>query len=179
LFGESLGCLSGNIPPHAEGFLEAFHEGFRGAGMRMAVGPFAFLLPEKKWLEACAKAHRFADHYVAKALKYREEFLAGKIGEADSKSGIMLYNMAEQTGDPIYIRNQLLQTLMAAQETTANLLGNVIFLLSRDEAVFRKLRAEVLSFGNKLTAKDLTAMKDLRNVINEGTHLFHNYVTNH
>ncbi|KAF4634825.1 hypothetical protein G7Y89_g3274 [Cudoniella acicularis] len=172
LFGESLGSLSGNKPPHSEGFLEAFQEGFSGTGMRIALGPLNFLLSKKKWLRACATSHRFADHYVQKALKYREQFLAGKTDWGNSKASILLYNMAEQTGDPIYLRNQILQALMAAQETTANLLGNIFFLISRHPAVFQKLRAQVLSTAGDLDYNKLMGMKYLQNVINEALRLY-------
>jgi len=103
-----------------------------------------------------------------KSLEVPRGVLRGQNPRPDSKSGILLYNMAEQTGDAFYLKNRILQALMAAQETTANLLGNVFFLLSRNESVFRKLRAEVLSVGDRLTAKELTAMKYLKNDINEG-----------
>jgi cytochrome P450 len=136
--------------------------------MRIALGPLSFILPKKRWLEACAKSHRFADHYVQKALSYREEFLTGKINSKSSKASILLYNMAEQTGDPIYLRNQILQALMAAQETTANLLGNIFFLISRNPDVFRKLKSEVLTIDGDLNYNRLMGMKYLQNVINEG-----------
>jgi cytochrome P450 len=76
--------------------------------------------------------------------------------------------MAEQTGDPIYLRNQILQALMAAQETTANLLGNIFFLISRNPDVFRKLKSEVLTIDDDLNYNRLMGMKYLQNVINEG-----------
>lgn len=63
--------LSRSPPPHAEGFLAAFQEGFNGCGMRFALGPLKVLLPSKGWLKACKRTHEFADVYVARALEYR------------------------------------------------------------------------------------------------------------
>lgn len=158
------------MPSHAVGFLGAFEESFAGAGIRMGLGPLGILLPEGKWLEACAKCHRFADYYVDRALEYREALR--KNGDTDqddsSRQGVLLYNMAEQTGDRICLRNQILQAFMASQETTANLLGNIFFILARHPRVFEKLRAEVLSNDVPLDYNSLMKMKYLQNVINEG-----------
>ncbi|KAH8674492.1 cytochrome P450 [Tricladium varicosporioides] len=169
LFGESLGILEGKMPPHAVGFLDAFEKSFAGAGIRMVLGPLGVLLPKGKWLEACAKCHRFADYYVDKALEYREALRSNGDTDQDdaSRQRVLLYNMAELTGDRIYLRNQILQAFMASQETTANLLGNIFFILARHSRVFEKLRAEVLSNDGPLDYNSLMKMKYLQNVISE------------
>jgi cytochrome P450 len=140
--------------------------------MRIAFGPLAFLLPRKKWYEAIAISHRYADYYVDKALEHRKQFLLGKraLDVADSSQGrILLYNIAEKTGDRIYLRNQILQALMAAQDTTANLLGNVFFLLARHAEVWQRLRKEVLLIHDVLDYNQLIGWKYLQNVFKEGT----------
>ena len=173
LFGESIGSLSAATPAHAQGFLEAFAAGFSGSGMRIALGPFKILLSKSKWLEACETTHRFADFYADKALQHRQDFLAGENKAVEGgciQPQILLYNMAEQTGDRNDLRNQILQAMMAAQETTANLLSNVFFLLARNPNVMQRLRTEALSVGSsELNLDQLAKMKYLRNVLNEGT----------
>ena len=174
LLGESIGSLSGKEPAHAEGFLDAFADGFSGSGMRIAIGPFKIFLSKSRWLESCRKTHRFTDYYIDKALQYRRELLAGK---TESASHVLLYNMAKETGDRVELRNQIIQALMAAQETTANLLGNVFYLLARYPKVWEKLREEVLLIEQKpLDFDQLMKMKYLRNVLNESTYCELSYV---
>jgi cytochrome P450 len=171
LFGEALGCVSGNTPAHGEGFLEAFHAGYRGFGIRIVLGPLRFLVPNKKWNEAIVTSHRFADHYIDKALQYREKFLAGEIDTSfigDKQSGTVLYNIAEKTGDRIFLRSQVLQALMASQDTTSNLIGNVFFLLSRRPDIWQKVRQEVLLADDDLDFNRLMGMTYLQKVIAEG-----------
>jgi len=157
------------VPPHAEGFLPAFHGALTGAGLRIGLGPFKHFLPNKKWREACAITHRFTDYYVDKGLQYRERFLAKELEPSDDgKASILLYSMAEETGDRTFLRNQILQGLVASQDTTSSLLGNVFFLLARNPEVWRKLRSEALSVGEKLDYNTLMGMEYLQMVLKEG-----------
>lgn len=81
---------------------------------------------------------------------------------------ILLHGMAEQTEDRTELRNQILQALMAAQETTSILIRNVFFLLSRHPIVWQRLRREVLLLeDHQKTLDTLQNMKYLRNVLNE------------
>jgi cytochrome P450 len=79
--------------------------------------------------------------------------------------------MAEETGDRVFLRNQILQGLIASQDTTSSLLGNVFFLLARHPDVWRKLRSEVLSVGEKLDYNTLMGMEYLQMVLKEGMSL--------
>lgn len=169
LFGEAIGMLSGSPPAHAKGFLDAFQEGFNGCGMRIALGPLKVLLPKKGWLKACSKTHDFADVYVERALQYRKESLAaGQTPEDRNKQRTLLFNMAMQTDDRVVLRDQIMQAMMAASETTAALISTVFHVLSNHPSVFTKLRAEVLAGGHAALDFDkLGRMKYLQNVILE------------
>lgn len=169
LFGESIGMLSGSPPPHAVGFLDAFQEGFNGCGMRIAFGPLGALLPKTKWLKACKKTHDFADVYVERALQYREKFLSGQRSEDDNLTQrTLLYNMAKLTENRTVLRDQIVQAMMAASETTGSLISTIFHLLSKHPFVLKKLRAEVLVAGDSpLDFDRLGQMKYLQNVIQE------------
>lgn len=157
------------MPPHAAGFLKAFHEALSGTGLRIGLGPFKHLLPNKKWREACAITHRFADHYVNQGLEYRQKFLSKELDPSEtSKANILLYNMVEETGDRIFLRNQILQGLVASQDTTSSLLGNVFFLLARHPSVWQKLRCEVLSVNDTQDYGTLMKLEYLKKVLKEG-----------
>lgn len=90
-------------------------------------------------------------------------------GNHDNPQGhILLHAMAEQTNNKTELRNESLQALMAAQETTAVLISNVFFVLSRHPSVWQQLRVEVLSLmSQELNFDLLQNMKYLRKVLNE------------
>jgi len=150
-----------------------------GSGIQIALGPFRFLYRyiDSKWLGSCKITHRFAEKYVQKALRYRQIFAEEgsqlrKKAEGTRKPYVLLFGMTEQTDDPIELRNEILQALMAAQETTAALISNVFFLLSRNEPIWQRLRKEVVALGlADLDQETLQGMDYLRNVLNESEHL--------
>lgn len=149
-----------------------------GSGIRIALGPFKFLYPymDSAWLKSCKVTHDFAEKYVRKALQYRQSIgekglEPGKEPVITAKRSVLLYEMAIQTGDQTELRNEILQALMAAQETTAALISNVFFLLSRNCTVWQNLREEVLALGDKdLDLESLQGMRYLRQVLNESKH---------
>jgi cytochrome P450 len=83
-------------------------------------------------------------------------------------SDTLLYNMAEKTGDRIFLRNQVLQAVMDSQDTTSNLIGNVFFLLARHPDIWQKVRKEVLLVDGDLDFNRLMGMTCLQKVITEG-----------
>ncbi|KAF7864309.1 uncharacterized protein EAF02_010277 [Botrytis sinoallii] len=174
LFGESIGALSQNVPPHALGVLAAFDYAMRGCGIRIVLGPLRFLYRDPKWSEACQKVREFADYYVERALEYRHQYLVGdnsKIPNLPNRT--LLQSMAEQTGDREDLRWQIMQAHMAAQETTGNLLANVFFLLSRHPEVWHKLQQEVDAIGDsELNWDCISRLKYARMVINEALRLY-------
>ena len=178
LFGESIDSLSGEKSEEAREFLEAFDYAMFGCGIQIALGPlkFLFLAAKTKWNKACNKTHMFADKYVHKALEVRQQLLAeekeptlGSPGNPVPRN--LLSTMAEHTDDKFELRNHVLQALMAASETTAFLISNVFFQLSRNFPVLQQLRDEVssrsLSSGMELDFEQLSDMKYLRYVLNE------------
>ena len=150
-----------------------------GSGFRIALGPLKFLFRDSKWPRSCEITHRFADYYVDKALQWRQERM--HLEKMQSTGGelkdhrqqhILLHGMAEQTEDRTELRNQILQALMAARETTSVLISNVFFLLSRRPIVWQRLRREVLLLeDHQITLDTLQNMKYLRNVLNESESL--------
>jgi cytochrome P450 len=168
LFGEPIGMLSESSPPHAEGLLDAFQAGSNGCGLQIALGPLSFLVPKGSWLKACRKTHEFADVYVNRALEFRDKHNPIEDGEAPVNKRTLLYNMAQQTGDKTILRNQMIQAMMAAQETTASLVSNVIRILAIHPSIFTQLRSDVLAMGDEpLDFDRLSRMKFLRHIINE------------
>ena len=175
LFGESANSLSKNTTSETQTFLQAFDHAMLGSEIRIHFGPFKFLYPyiDTKWLKSCAVTHRFVDRFVEMALDYRRRQATKTPSltprEDDSKSKpILLHAIAEQTEDTVELRYEILQALMAAQETTATLISNAFFLLSRHSLVWKKLHNEVLAIGDKEVDVDcLQGLTYLRQVLNE------------
>lgn len=66
------------------------------------------------------------------------------------------------------MRSQVLQGMMAAQETTAVLISNTMFLLARHTEYWGQLRKEVLERGESLFALDnLSNFEFLQRIITE------------
>ena len=154
--------------------MKAFDHAMFGSGFRIALGRFKFLWPTGLWLESCQTTHRFVDQYVDKALEYRRRLLietkgARSVNEGNLSVGQnLIYAMAEQTADRKTLRNESLQAMMAAQETTAVLISNVMFLLARHQDVWHRLRDEVLPLDSQnLDADAVQSVPFLRHVLNE------------
>ena len=83
----------------------------------------------------------------------------------------MLFRSAElanQCRDPIRLRNELLNVLVAARDTTASLLGSIFYFLARHPDTWNKLRAEVAELnGRHPDYQTLKDMKYLKAVLNE------------
>jgi len=162
-------------PISSETFINAFHDALFGTGLRVMLGRAGFLAPKAQYLNGCKVAHEFLDFYVNQALVEKlpsssqsELPEPGKIGQRS-----MIQGLAAQTDDRHYIRSQILQGMMAAQETTSALLGNTLFLLSRHPSNWQQIRSEALQKGQSLLTFDaLSASKPIQNVLLESLRLF-------
>ena len=86
---------------------------------------------------------------------------------------MFLYELLGQTRDKIKIRSELLNILLAGRDTTASLLSNIWFELSKRQDVWRRLRKEVDSLEGEIPSfEQLRKMKYLRAVVNESLRLY-------
>ena len=150
-------------------FMEAFEYSMSGCGMQIALGPLRILYRDSKWTESCKIAQRFADSYVDQALRHRQQnYVDQENGEDQPGRHTLLRGMAEQTNDRNVLRSQVLQALMAAQETTAALISNVFFLLSKHPDVWDTLRQEARHLeAHELNLDSLQRLQYLRKILNE------------
>lgn len=81
--------------------------------------------------------------------------------------------MAQHTQDPELLTGALLNTLLAARDTTASLLSNLFFVLSRDQRIFEKLQAEITAanIDGPPTLADIKELKYLKNCVDESLRL--------
>ncbi len=134
------------------------------------MGPIQFLLPfgSKRTRAARDRAWEYVDNLVAEALELRRQ---GKLDlEIDDAAEYnFLREVARDTDDPVMLRTQILNILLASRDTTAGLLSNFFHLISRDPRVYAKLRSEVRQgIGNELpTDAELKNLVYLRWCMNE------------
>jgi cytochrome P450 len=87
----------------------------------------------------------------------------------EDRTYVFLEEMARTTRDPLELRYEILNVLMAGRDTTAALLTNTLFVLARRPDLWSRVRAEVEeTFAGQLPDyKSLRNMKQLRNLLNE------------
>ncbi|ODV65764.1 cytochrome P450 alkane hydroxylase [Hyphopichia burtonii NRRL Y-1933] len=186
LFGQSVESLKdetvydiSKLPEEFEGkrqFAYAFNTSQNYLATRAISSEFYFLINNKEFKECNAIVHKFADFYVRKALEALPEELAEK-----SRGGyIFLYELVQQTRDPIVLRDQLLNILLAGRDTTAGLLSFTFFELSRNPQIWSKLKEEIYEkFGSgedsrieEITFESLKKCDYLKAVLNEVLRLY-------
>jgi cytochrome P450 len=98
------------------------------------------------------------------------DFLSRPVEKLEKdKTYVFLEEMAKTTRDPLELRYEILNVLMAGRDTTAALLTNTFFVLARRPDLWSRVRAEVEeTFAGRLPDyESLRNMKQLRNLLNE------------
>lgn len=167
LFGESVECLTSAPNQAAMAFLEAFHYGQAGIGKRTQLPYWMVFTHDKKFWQAAKITRDFVDGYVNRAIHRRDSQ-----GTDKRRRYILADELVKQTKDKQDIRNQLLNTFLAAHDTTAVLLTNVFFNLARNPKVYAKLRQEILQVNPKeASCEELKSLQYLCKVVLETSRL--------
>ena len=118
--------------------------------------------------------HDYVDGLIEKALVEKqkrlevEEEKQNVLGLSEKKRYIFLYELLNQTTDKVKIRSELLNILLAGRETTAALLSNLWFQLSKRPDIWTKLQQEISTLDGEFPSfEQLKDMKYLRAVVNE------------
>lgn len=166
LFGESANSLAPGVSVAFGGrFAEAFTraqarvaEASRTLGLSDLLGWGAQFKKDTKLI------HDFVDQYIERRLKVQNP----KDVEKDGDRYVFLNELVKETQDPLQIRAELLNILLAGRDTTASLLSNAWFVLAKRPDIWANLRAEVDQIGSDLpTFGQLKEMKYLRAFLNE------------
>lgn len=138
--------------------------------LKLMLGPAFKPIPQAKYLKACEIAHHFLDYYVDQALSETTTSLDTNSNDAEpNHKESVIQGLSSQTQDRNSTRSQIIQGMMASQETTSELLGNTLFLLARHPIYWEQIRTEALRNGNKLLEFDaLLHSKALQNTLLEG-----------
>ncbi|KAG9217637.1 hypothetical protein CCMSSC00406_0003674 [Pleurotus cornucopiae] len=87
----------------------------------------------------------------------------------------LLDHLVKFTSDPIVLKDEVLNIMIAGRDTTAATLTIILYFLSTHPAVFARLRTEVIEkvgANKRPTFEDIREMKYLRAVINETLRLY-------
>ncbi|MCJ1469272.1 hypothetical protein MMC07_007905 [Pseudocyphellaria aurata] len=114
----------------------------------------------------------FVDALVEKSLPMHASYESKKVS-SEAARYVFLHELVSQTSDKVKIRHELLNILLAGRDTTAALLSNVWFELSRRPEVLARLREDVDALDGEIPSlEQLKNMKYLRAVLNESLRLF-------
>lgn len=173
LFGESVHSLSENCSPDEEKFSQDFTRATEICMLRSNLGDLYFLQKDgKEFKQRSKRVHDYLDKFTRKALELQA---SGKPTSAESGGKyVFLEEISRSITDPVALRSELLNILLAGRDTTASLLSICFHQLARHKDVWAKLRQEILeSVGDrKPSYEDIKAMKYLRYVLNETLRLY-------
>lgn len=186
LFGKSVHTQLDSLPGHSPlgneigvdvaKFARCFDSGTHHLGKRGRLGGKYWLHNPSEFVNDCKVVQDFADHYAKKALAEVANVHGEKTDENDKY--VFLHEVAKATQDPIELRSQLLNILLAGRDTTAGLLGWTFWLLARHPDKFDKLRntvIETFGTGDDVTTVSFATLKNcsyLQHVLNETLRIF-------
>ncbi|VVT46316.1 uncharacterized protein SAPINGB_P001153 [Magnusiomyces paraingens] len=181
LFGESTDLLSGGNRKlvNALEFEDAFNNAQEVLRNRSLAQNFYWLVNSANFRKWCQVCQTFTSSYVNLALLRTQNYNGEKNEKAEKgEKYIFLDELAKETRNPILLRDQALNILVAGRDTTASLLSWVFLMLARHPDVFEQLRSVILEhFGDgrdlsKVTFETLKRCDYLRYVINETLRLY-------
>ncbi|PSN69739.1 hypothetical protein BS50DRAFT_295369 [Corynespora cassiicola Philippines] len=159
---------------HQKEFIERFHAAVFGTGLRVMLGRLKCLAPKAAYVDACKRAHDYVEYYIRHALE--DLTLHGTPSGnhmPHHKQRSVVQGLAMQTEDMGFIRGQILQGMLAAQETISVLVCNTMFLLARHPMEWVQLRTQVLSHGEALfDFHRLYTFGPLQRILNETLRLY-------
>jgi cytochrome P450 len=170
LFGESVNSLKSTKGSEQDEFGKAFDIGQHRLSRRTRLGKLVYLFPDKKFDAACQTVHNFVDKIVLKALDKADPKDVEKSidGDGHPERYTFLTELLKSTRDPVQLRSELLNILLAGRDTTASLLSSTFHVLARRPDIWRKLKAEVDELnGAKPDYETLRNMKYIKYLVNE------------
>jgi cytochrome P450 len=118
LFGRSIDSLKmqSNADSADTGFANDFNLAQDYLARRGRLGGLYWLIGGSEFKHACKSVHIFLDGIIHKAL---EADRVSHFGEKNKANYVLLDELIEETKDPVILRSQLLNVLLAGRDTTA------------------------------------------------------------
>ncbi|OCK99714.1 cytochrome P450 [Cenococcum geophilum 1.58] len=168
IFGEPFAGLDST---DHEVFAESFDYCSLISAMRLRLADLCFLYSPLKYKKACTQVKRYATYYVNHALKDKDE--NGE--ESAFERHPFILDLFKELQDPVLVRDQLMNVLIAGRDTTACLMSWAFYLLVRHPVTLERLRQEIRSItinGQDLTRAQINKMFYLKCVLNETNRLY-------
>lgn len=169
LFGQSVGSLRTTEPDI--NFAEAFNYSQESITTRGRLGQLHKFYRDPKADESDRICREFAQQFADEAVRAvqsekKEDNREGS--ETKHQKYIFSYELARRTSDKRRILDELMNVLLAGRDTTASLLSNMFFMLTKHPEVWAKLRREVATLEGRLpTYEELRNLKYLKCCMNE------------
>ncbi|THC94053.1 hypothetical protein EYZ11_006462 [Aspergillus tanneri] len=171
LLGESVNSLGTDVQTKSDDFGTQFDLAQDGLTTRFRLGPLRGLYRNKLFSQACRFCHSYVDQYVKRALDRRQRGTLDAEKE-NNVSYVFLDELAKETDDPLVLRNELMNILLAGRDTTASLLSNLFVILSKRPDLWKRLQEEVQGLqGKRPTYDTLRGLSFLRHLLNESLRL--------
>lgn len=173
LFGESVNSLKDPlIPAHSDRPVQPaeFSDSFSKhvvpfLSKRLSAGKLNWIVDGFTFRKHVNICHRFIDYYVERAIDNAKQ------GKQDPDRFIFVQELAKETSDAVFIRQQATSVLFAGRGTTALLLSYSLYRLGINKDIFAKLKQVVLEeFGRdkaNITYEALRRCTYLNYFINE------------
>ncbi|KAM3566190.1 hypothetical protein ARSEF4850_000858 [Beauveria asiatica] len=164
-------------------FGRAFDRANATIALRGMLMNFYYLYRPSSLARDCNAVHKFADHFVQRALRSEveeeEEEGDDTEGGSETEAYVFLRELVKTTRDPYVLRSQLLNILLAGRDTTAGLLGWTFYLLARHPDYYSKLHGVVVErFGpcsadraSSITFESLKACRAVQHLLSEALRL--------
>lgn len=154
-------------------FAKAFDYAQSQLKLRSRLGPFYWAIDGPKFRRCCRVIREFAGDVVQRALEDREN---NKLNGQPERY-VFLEGLIASTQDPIVLRDQLINILIAGRDTTACLLSWTFKFLARYKDVQAELRQQCLNLASYKaeqlpTVAEIKGMTLLNNVLSETLRLY-------
>ncbi|KAI4140733.1 MAG: hypothetical protein L6R39_005677 [Caloplaca ligustica] len=171
IFGQSVHSL---VKEGRDSFSESFGEAANITAYRGRLGDLYWAYTPRRFSKACKAIKSYVDEYVSNARGTLGQGLDAA-GERVSQRYAFINDLYDELKDPILVRDQLVNVLLAGRDTTACLMSWTFRLLVRYPVVLVKLRKEieeVLGNEQSVTRAHVRSMHYLDCVLKETLRLY-------
>lgn len=179
LLESRLGCLEEHVTQENQAFIDAVGDMFRTGHQLMVFAELHKMLGTKIWkthVGAWDTIYKVAgEHIDKKVAEFNEKYKRSSSSPSEDDRASFLEHLLGNENLPLEsVYANTTELMLAGLDTSANALGMVTYLLSRNPRVQEKLIKEVDSVVQKriCTAEDLSKMSYARSVVKETLRLF-------